>query len=392
MNRNFGFCSLLVVFAVVILTRPVRAGETKRAAPLQPLTIQKFYFMFHPVCWRSFGATPPPKADKKLWAACYHQEVKVNEKQKQFINALKPDAVLVIFPIGRSGAMRELEDHATQALGRRCIIVRRDAWAPPAAWGMLPKPFDEFLNNGQLKGKVEFLSRVPDAIRKEMEAELRAAWEKNQRPNWNIAVLKVAYFSRMCAFDIVKELQARNLQYDPAMVRSEAFGEGFEQCATTWKQMLVPYLGFAHPAESIFDLSVSGAPFLVNATLVERIKLKDDLRVFLWKAEDGRLVGMYARAWCRLKDPQLFADISPDGMRLEARETHNKQLWPKPDAPVLRLTQRDRHLRIPVFNGIRRDFHWSAAVGTAEEPCYLIADGVSLEQFRERLVGAAIAP
>ncbi len=93
-----------------------------------------------------------------------------------------------------------------------------------------------------------------------------------------------------------------------------------------------------------------------------------------------------------MKDPQLFAHVSPADMKLEVRETHNKQLWPEPDAPVLTLTEKDRRLRIPVFNGIRRDHHWSAVVGTADEPCYLIADGISFEQFRERLVKASITP
>lgn len=393
MNRNVAFRSLLFVWTSLVLSGSVWADDAEGTSPAPPpLKIQKIYFMFHPVCWRNFGATPPPMADEKLWAACYNRELQVNEKQKQFISDLKPDEALVLFPIGRSGAMRELEDHATQALGRRCIIVRRDGWDPPPAWGTLPNAIDEFLNNPQLEGKAEFLSPVPADIRKELETELRDAWEKHQRPNWNIGLLEVAYYSRMCALDIQQEFKTRDLQYDPATVRSAAFGEGFEQCAMTWKQMLVPYLGFAHPADNIFELSVSGAPFLVNATLVERLELADDLRLYLWKSEDGRLVGMYARAWCRMKDAQLFAHVSPAGMKLEARETHDKQLWPEPDAPVLALTEKDRRLRIPVFNGIRRDYHWSAVVGTAEEPCYLIASGIGFEEFRERLAKASIAP
>ena len=159
----------------------------------------------------------------------------------------------------------------------------------------------------------------------------------------------------------------------------------------TWKQMLVPYLGLAHPAENRFDLSVSGAPFLVNATLLERIDLPDQVRLFLWRSEDGRLVAMYARAWCRMRDPAIFTQIPVDGMQLEVRETHNRQLWPSPDAPVLALTRNGGHLAVPVFNGIRRDHHWLAAVGTADEPCYLIAAGISLEDLRERLVNAVIS-
>ena len=398
MSRNWGRRGLAVVWATVMVVLatgnaggPVWGAEVAKS-PQKRTTINKIYFMFHPVCWRNYGATPPPQADAKLWAACYERELKINERQKQFISALKPDAALVLFPIGQSPAMRELEEHATSALGPRCVIVRRNGWDPPAAWGKLDNPIGEFLNNPQLAGRAEFVRPVPAGIQTELETELRAAWEEHQRPKWNIGLLEVAYYSRMCAADIQDDFRKRNLDYDPATVRSETFGEGFEQCAMTWKQMLVPYLGFARPAENIFDLSVSGAPFLVNATLVERIAINDDLRLYLWKAEDGRCVGVYVRAWCRMRDPQLFAQVSPEGMQLEARETHNKQLWPAPDAPVLALTEQDGRLRVPVFNGIRRDFHWSAAVGTAEEPCYLIARGISMPDFRERLVGAKIAP
>lgn len=370
-------------------TLQAKGGNDPNTSP--PLAIRKIYFLFHPVCWRHHGATPPPAADSALWTACYNRELKVNERQKQFISRMKPDEALVMFPIGRSAAMRELEEHATGVLGRRCLIMTRPAWSFPATWEQLADPIGEFLNNPDLAGKEKFLEPVPAEIRQELAAELRDAWETQHRPRWNVGLLKVAYFSRMCAVDIRQALADRNLEVDPATVESESFGEGFEQCAMTWKQMLVPYLGFARPPENSFDLSVSGAPFLVDATLQERISLPGELRLYLWTATDGRQVGMFARPWCRMKDPLLFAEVSPAGLMLEVRETHNKQLWPAPGAPVLALTETDGRLRIPVFNGIRRDFHWTAAVGTPEEPCYLLADGIPFEEFRKRLVAAAIS-
>ncbi len=376
-----------------LLTLSVNAADVGRTSvDTDPVQIEKFYFLFHPVCWRSFGEMPPAGADKELWASCYQRELVVNEQQKQFISDMPQNAVLIVFPIGESAAMRELEEHASQTLGRRCLIVRRQGWDPPAAWAELKNPIEQFLLQPNLPGREEFISPVPPEIRGQLESELREAWQLNRRPNWNTGLLEVAYYSRMCAEDIRQELVARKLEYDPATVRSEAFGEGFEQCAMTWKQMLVPYLGLSHPAENRFDLSVSGAPFLVNATLLERIELPDQVRLYLWRSEDDRLVAMYARAWCRMRDPAIFSKIPVDGMRLEVRETHNQQLWPDPDAAVLALTLNDGHLAVPVFNGIRRDHHWLAAVGTADEPCYLIADGISVDDFRERLVKAAITP
>ena len=353
--------------------------------------IDKLYFLFHPVCWRMHGPKAPAGYDSKNWTACYERELRVNEAQKEFISGMKPNEALILFPIGASPAMRAIEQHAEKVLGRRAIIVRRGGVDPPRAWAELRNPIERFLDDPKLAGKAEFLKGVPDEIQRELAQEIRASLGSSRSP-WNVSVLEVVYYSRLCAMDIRNEFEERNLHYDPETTRSEAFGEGFEQCAMTWKQMLVPYLGLRRPAENRFDLSVSGAPFLVNATLKERIELSDDLRLFLWKGKDGRLIGMYARAWCRLKDPQLYARLPVKDLSLEVREVHDKQCWPKPDAEELTLKVEKGRLAVPIFNGIRRDFDWRKAVLTDEEACYLIAEGISYPDFRQRLVNAKIGP
>jgi hypothetical protein len=368
---------------------PVCAEEPSSASTEEPLKIDKLYFLFHPVCWRMHGPQPPKGVDQENWTACYNRELRVNEEQKKFMSRMQPNEALIMFPISRSKPMLELEEHATEVLGRRAIIVRRGGKDPPRDWAELTNPIERFLTDPQLKGKAEFLKGVPAAIQTELAAEIREA-RQNSHSTWNVSVLEVAYYSRLCAMDIRNEFKKRNLHFDPQTTRSEAFGEGFEQCAMTWKQMLVPYLGLAHPAENRFDLSVSGGPFLVNATLKERVKLSHDLRLFLWEGKDDRLIGMYARAWCRLKDPQVYARVPLANMSLEVREVHDKQCWPKPDASELRLQVEDDHLKVPIFNGIRRDFDWRKAVRTDEEACYLIAENISLADFRERLLNARI--
>lgn len=62
MNRNVAFRSLLFVCTSLVLSGPVWADDAEGKSPAPPLRIQKIYFMFHPVCWRNFGATPPPAA------------------------------------------------------------------------------------------------------------------------------------------------------------------------------------------------------------------------------------------------------------------------------------------------------------------------------------------
>lgn len=387
-----GLLASLTLMALILVDTERLVAEdadTRSTSKAEALKIDKLYFLFHPVCWRMHGPKAPPGYDQENWTACYDRELRVNEEQKKLISRMQPSEALILFPISRSKPMLELEEHATKVLGRRVVIVRRGGKDPPREWAKLQNPIERFLSDPQLPGKTEFLDGVPPDIHAELLTELRQA-RRDSDSSWNISVLEVAYYSRLCAMDIKKEFEKRDLHYDPQTTRSVAFGEGFEQCAMTWKQMLVPYLGLAHPAENLFDLSVSGAPFLVNATLKERVKLSHDLRLFLWQAEDGRLIGMYTRSWCRLKDPQLYARVLLENLTLEVREVHNKECWPKPDAPELQLEVANGHLKVPIFNGIRRDFDWRKAVRTDEEACYLVADKISLADFRARLVSAKI--
>ena len=386
-GRRFGPAALALASLFVIGVGGLVADEPRPVGARQ--TIDRLCFMFHPVCWRMHGEQPPAGADPENWAACYNRELRVNEMQKQFISRLPENAALVLFPIGNGPAMRDLEEHATKALGRRCVIVRRPGKDPPRSWAKLTDPIGQFLENPALEGRAEFLASIPAEIQSELAAEIRQVSPAG-RQGWNVSVLEVLYYSRMCALDIERAFAERNLIYDPAVVRSEAFGEGFEQCAMTWKQMLVPYLGLAHPAENNFDLSVSGAPFLVDAQLKERIRLSHDLRLYLWEAVDGRKIAMFCRAWCRLKDPQLYARVSLKDLKLTVREVHDKECWPAADGPALRLSVENGLLKVPVFNGIRRDFDWRSIVQTDEEACYLIAEKISLGDFRKRLLASRI--
>ena len=159
----------------------------------------------------------------------------------------------------------------------------------------------------------------------------------------------------------------------------------------TYKQMLVPYLGLQTPVDNRYDLSVSGASFLMGSRFRERVDLDSNLRLYLWEGTDGRLVGLYTRAWCRLKDPLLYARIPVQGLNLRVREVHGKLCWPEPDAPELALDAEEGELKLPVYNGIRRDFDWYGVVNTAEDACYVIARDMTYGEFRRLLVNARIS-
>ena len=365
-----------------------------------PLDVRKIYFMFHPVCWQTAGLDPPPgnwdehsPYSRPVWDATYRKELEVNRLQKELMSKMEPDEVLLLFPIGDKAPMLELQEYARRTLGRRAILVDRKLKQPPVEWRKLDHPLERFLGDPDLPGRAAFLEGVPPPIQKELEAEIREAIDEAGAvaATWNPAVLEVLYFSRLAASDIRSEFRERNLRYDPATTRGVAFGEGFEQCAMTYKQMLVPYLGLQTPVENRYDLSVSGASFLMGSRFRERVDLDSNLRLYLWEGTGNRLVGLYTRAWCRLKDPLLYARIPVQDLELQVREVHGKLCWPEPAAPELALESEGGELKLPVYTGIRRDFDWHDVVNTAEDACYVIARNLTYGDFRRLLVNARIS-
>jgi len=356
------------------------AGDVNR-----PLRIEKFYFMFHPVCWAQAmqGDQVPPLPDgatKEDFLETLALERTINQRQKDFMSGMRPNEALILFPIGESPAMRDLEEHATRVLGRRCVFVRETHPDPPAAWAELSNPIQEFLENSELEGRAEYLKDVPSKIRSELESEIREAVQA-RGSNWRIGVLEVLYTSRLYAEHLKRQFEEHGLVFNPNTVSSEAFGEGFEQCAVTWKAMLTEYLGFRSPAKNIFDLSVSGARFLRKAGCVERVLLRHDIQLFLWKHEDGRCVGLFMRSRCRLKDPQYYAFVRLADVRLEvwSETAYGTKRWPIQNSCI---EEKDGHLRIPVLNGIRRD--------STDGSFYIIAEKISFEEFRNMLTSCNI--
>ena len=380
--------SLMGCLLFTSVVRPTWADEGKNApaSDLTPQKIDKFYFMYHPVCWGMGmrGGQPPPLPEgvsKKDYLACYEWEVLVNQRQKEFISRMEPNEALIMFPISRSKPMLDLEQHAEKTLGRRCIFVREVHEDPPLSWRELSDPIRRFAEGDKLKGKDDYLKEIPLPIREELQAEIRQACQALGY-DWGVGGLEVLYTSRMFAEDIQNQLQKNGLIYDPLTVESEAFGEGFEQCAMTWKAMVIPYLGLANPADNNFDLSVSPARFLVKAKFKERVKLADDVQLYLWEGENNRPIGFYARAWCQLQDPQFYTHMHLDGFAFEvwSERLYGTKHWPAKDSP---FNVESGYLKVPVLNGIRRD--------STDGAFYLIGQDISFHEFRQHLVKAKIS-
>lgn len=147
--------------------------------------------------------------------------------------------------------------------------------------------------------------------------------------------------------------------------------------------MLPHYMGLTNPIENDFELSVSGAPFLVTAKFRERISLSGDVRLFLWEGEDEHSIALFHRAKARLKDRQLFVHVPLKGFDLEVRGVApDAKYWPITSSSPSAVRIYNGHLAAPVMAALRRN--------EADAPHYLIARGISFEDFRRRLINSEI--
>lgn len=318
--------------------------------------INRVYFLIHPVCWAHslVDGKAPPHSRETEYMAIYDTEMRVRKLQDERIANMKEDELLVLYPIGHSDEMEKLETYALHMLGERCIILRRQPIVSTTADGYLP-----------------------DDVLLALSKEILTFCIHNGY-DWNAQGIKVLYTNKGYALDLHHEIVSRNILIDPCTVESEAFGEGFEQCAMTWKGMVGRYLGWVNPTENNYELSVSGAPFLINATFKERISLQQDIRLFLWEGSHGRPLGLYAKASFRLTDPRFFVNIHkmPDGMELLS--ITGELLWPLPRVRHNPVQLDAKSVVLPVYEGSRRFFD--------DEAVYIRGRNVSVEQFKDMLL------
>ena len=149
----------------------------------------------------------------------------------------------------------------------------------------------------------------------------------------------------------------------------------------TWKGMIAHYLGWAAPIENNYELSVSGAPFLLHATFRERIALEGDIRLFLWETSHKRPVGFLARAGFRMRDHQRFARIA--GLPFEIWDVSGRQHWPSPAPGNSRVRPGADYVDVAVLEGGRK-------LPTDGDNYIIAKAGTPYEQFRTMLTEAPI--
>ena len=361
--------------------------QTQTPAPVQ---IDKIYFLIHPTCWehqvhagdadrfRAYmddhcSTTGRSASD---WFTALNWERQTNKGQKDLMSRMKPNEAMVIYPIGESPPMLELIEHAEQCLGSRCVVLMRSGFAEPKVLHEMEDPIRHFLEDEQMEGRDEYMAAFPDRWRDDAMAEIRQMCEVGGY-GWNPGALKVVIGNRTWADEIAEEFAKRNLTYDPATIEAEAFGEGFEQCAMTWKALIPGYLGWTNPIENDFNLSVSGAQVLFDAKLKERIDLGNGLRLFMWEKSHGMPMGFYQQPAPRFADRQLHAHVPIDGVFLDAWNL-SKKAWPADDSPLETVNGR---LKVPVFTGLRKG---------NEDSYYLVGANLGYEALRDLLSTAKI--
>jgi len=362
---------------------------TEQTETTESVEIDKIYFLIHPTCWEhqvhahtdeQFRAYLEDYikngGNASNWFTALNWERAVNKKQMQLISRFKPNEAMIIYPIGDSPPMLGLIEHAEECLGKRCVVLKRSGFVEPKVLHDMDEPIRHFLEDEQMEGRDEFMAAFPDRWRDDAIAEIRQMCQISGY-DWNPGALKVVLGNRTWADEIAEEFAERNLTYDPQTVEAEAFGEGFEQCAMTWKALIPGYLGWTNPIENDFNLSVSGGQFLFDAELKDRSDLGDGIRLFIWERSHGIPVALYQQPAPQFAARQLHAYVPLDGVFLEAWSL-SKKAWPADDSPLETV---DGCLKVPVFRALRQG---------NEDSYYLLGANMTWETFRDLLSAATI--
>jgi hypothetical protein len=367
------------MLALCLLVWRLAFAPATVAGSNDPIQISRFTFLIHPASWE-LASLPNSETNwqyvqelERLRGGAYYArsefdellaiERRVNDKQKQYIKRMRSDEALVILPIGDSASMRDLVRTAEKVLGRRALVVQSPEPSPSADYRQL-------LSADQ---KAALMDEVIESV-------------TNTGYGWTAQGLKVLLYNRMVALEVANMLASRGLTFDPATVEATAFGEGFEQCAMSWKSLLGHYLGFTKPIETEYELSVSGMPLLRTATFKEQITLQDSVRLYLWQLEDGRQMAFFAKASTRFADPPLFVTLPVRG---QIYSEIGALLHPQPSALFSAdIVKRGppQYVRMPVFDGRRMYMQWRPPVA---EAAYFVAS-LGFDEFREAMRTAPI--
>ena len=213
--------------ALSIVLAPGAAAQDSTGAP-SPISIAKVSFLIHPVCWDlALAEGGRLRPNFRYQSFTYRGGAWYDEQE-----------FYEILEWGAAGQPEAEGIHPGHGAGRGAghLPHRKPAGhAGPGERGAgaagAPLP-DHPLGEPSANRKVDYRQLLPDAVKIELLNDLLEAVRHNS-DTWNAQALEVIFYNRMIALEIEREFRQRRLQVDPKKVEALAFGEGFEQCATT---------------------------------------------------------------------------------------------------------------------------------------------------------------
>ncbi len=262
--------------------------------------LNRIYLMTHALNWLEITPDDPRrKTDRwEQWPGrcdiCHRYEFGLKEKYYRLMSIPDKSTGVFCLPSGLEGDIPLIE-LAGKTFGPRCVVCRLgyDQEANRRALG------PEFA-----RGLEEDRQRA-EAIRGSnlTEGEI-AAWER----------------SKAWCVDLRIQLEERGYSFDPAKVEFTAFGEDWSGCAATFPIHMGRAFDLAEPIARRFDLiNPDCTPVLLESTAVEQnLPMPEDIRLFIFKTNEGRLLGQYWEGLHGLLDkPHAVAvDFPPDSVRL----------------------------------------------------------------------------
>jgi len=327
--------------------------------------LNRLVFLIHPFCYANV------ESDAPTWPFAL-RERECAKRWAMAAEQMKEDEALVVVPVGSEHALRATESLAARArgaLGQRCIVLRCPYLKTVESWDALTELNAEGV-----------------------AAELRDA-HLGQGQDWSKEELYTALHARLCWLTLQSELVQRGLCIDPSGLHAQAWGESFDGCVTKYSLNLRRLLGLRRAIEIGFDMAVPDARFLLDAKLLERVELTDDLQLFLFDV-DGCATGLFVATSHSLADRprRVWIPVTPDTVTVPTKQSG--RLWPLPvedrtpwpsvgltEPPQELVAEQDGGLVVPVSAGF--------VYRLAKSPAYVMAGrNTPFRTFRGQLLQA----
>ncbi|MBM3475051.1 MAG: hypothetical protein FJX75_17455 [Armatimonadetes bacterium] len=263
---------LLAVVSTAAAAGPVRADPASPAGEPGPLKrLSRVYLVVHALNWLEITPDDPRRktAEWEQWPGrceiCYQYEQPLKEKYYRLLSAPDDDTGVFFLPSGMKGDIPLIEQ-AKRTFGDRCVVCRPGY--DPTALG------EEFA-----RGLEADRRRAEEARGTNLSEGEIAAWER----------------SKAWAADLSAQLAAAGYTFDPARVKVIALGEDWCGCAATYPIHMGRAWGLREPVERRFDLmNPDCSPLLLKCTPVEQnVRMPENIRLFLFRSAEGRLVAQY---------------------------------------------------------------------------------------------------